>query len=65
MGLSKNGRQMYMLRLYEIRKSRGLTQKDVGDKIGVMNYTIANWEQGRSDPSVEDLINLADFLSVV
>lgn len=50
-----------MLRLYEIRKSKGLTQKDVGDRIGVMNYTIGNWEQGRADPSVADLIALADM----
>ena len=49
-----------MLRLYEIRKNNGLTQKEVGDRIGVMNYTIGNWEQGRSDPSLEDLIALAD-----
>ena len=50
-----------MLRLYEIRKSKGLTQKDVGEKIGVMNYTIGNWGQGRADPSVADLIALADM----
>ena len=49
------------MRIYELRKSKNLTQKELGDKIGVMNYTIANWEQDRSKPSVDDLITLADF----
>ncbi|MBQ7164969.1 MAG: helix-turn-helix domain-containing protein, partial [Clostridia bacterium] len=30
------------------------------EKIGVMNYTIGNWEQGRVEPDIANLISLAD-----
>lgn len=50
-----------MLRIKELRTERGLTQKQLAEKIGVKNYTVANWEQGRTVPAIEDLIELSDF----
>lgn len=50
-----------MLMIKELRTERGLTQKQLAEKIGVKNYTVANWEQGRTVPAIEDLFALSDF----
>ena len=44
------------------RKDLGLSQKDVADRMGIPSYNIANWEQGRAEPSVENLQKLAKSL---
>ncbi len=36
--------------IYEARKSKGWTQAELGNKIGVSQATIANLENGRTDP---------------
>ena len=50
-----------MFRIQELRIASGLTQRELAEKIGVKNYTVANWEQNRTEPSVRDLIDLANF----
>ena len=50
-----------MLKLQELRTTAGLTQKELAEKIGVKNYTVANWEQNRTEPSIKDLIDLANY----
>ncbi len=50
-----------MYRIQELRANSGLTQKQLAEKIGVKNYIIGNWEQGRTEPSVKDLIDLANI----
>ena len=52
-----------MLKIQELRINMGLTQKELAEKIGVKNYTVANWEQNRTKPSINDLKDLADFFS--
>lgn len=52
------------VRLKELRKERGIRQKDLSEKIETPRYSVANWEQGRSEPSLEDLIKLAGALDV-
>lgn len=51
-----------MLRL--LREQKNLKQKELGDKFGVKNNTISNWESGRTEPGYEVLIELANFFSV-
>ena len=50
-----------MFRIQELRTAKGLTQRELAEKIGVKNYIVANWEQNRTEPSVQDLQDLADF----
>ena len=52
-----------MLKIQELRSNYGLTQKALAEKIGVKNYTVANWEQNRTEPSLKDLKDLADFFN--
>ncbi len=53
-----------MLKLKELRLERGLSQGDLAERIGVQNYTIGNWERDRAEPSVEQIVKLADALGV-
>ena len=51
-------------RLKEIRIKRGLTQTEVGEKVGVKQSTFTNWENGKREPNFEIVIKLADLLEV-
>ena len=51
-------------RIKELRLERGMTQDSLGQVIGVKSYSIYTYEKGRSAPSIEDLITLADFFNV-
>lgn len=46
------------------RKKNGLTQAQLASGLGLKRYSIADWEQGRSQPSVENLISLSRILGV-
>lgn len=50
--------------LKSLRKEKRLTQKEVAHELNVSPDSIYNWERGRSEPSIDDLINLADFFNV-
>lgn len=48
--------------LKTIRLGRGMTQKSLGQSIGVTPVTIGNWERGARQPSFDTLIQLANIL---
>ena len=52
------------MRLRELRKINNLTQKDLGKKVTVCAQTILNWENNVYQPSVNELIKLADIFNV-
>ena len=48
-----------------IRKTRGMTQEELGEKIGgLKRSTIANWEVGRRLPSLKDIEAMSKVLGV-
>lgn len=52
-------------RLKALRLSRGLSQREVGENIGVVSSSIGKYEtMDNSFPSVEMLIKLSDFFNV-
>lgn len=50
--------------LCELRKSKGMTQKDVAEKLGVLPKTVSKWETGHGFPDVSMISGLADVLGV-
>jgi len=55
--------EMISERLRILRKNRGLTQKELSEKVGVTEQAISNWERDKSYPSLEliqALINILD-----
>ena len=45
-----------------LRKSKGLSQQDLADKLNVVRQTVSKWEQGLSVPDSDLLIALAEAL---
>ena len=50
-------------RLIEFRKRSGMTQKDIGDLLGVSAQAVSKWERGWSYPDVTLLPELSRLLS--
>ena len=50
--------------LKELRKENGLTQEQLGEKIGVSNKTISRWETGNYMPPVDCLKMLSDIYHI-
>ena len=51
-------------RLQELKKSRGVMQKDVAIAIGVPLRTYQRYEYGEGEPQLSTLIKIADFYGV-
>ena len=53
-----------MIRLYELRTEKGLSQREMAKQLNISQGTYNNWENSNTQPSIEQLINLADFFHV-
>lgn len=53
-----------MFRLKEIREEKGILQKDLAAALNRTRACISSWEQGKTEPAIEDLIKLADFFEI-
>lgn len=50
--------------LAKLRKDSGLTQEELGERIGTNNKTISKWEQGIFLPDITCLTTIADFYNI-
>lgn len=50
--------------LAELRRERGLTQEQLGERLGISNKTVSRWENGNYLPPVEMLVELSGFYNV-
>lgn len=50
--------------IMKLRKENGLTQEQLGEKIGVTNKTISRWETGTYLPPAEMLLALSELFNV-
>lgn len=48
----------------ELRKSRGMTQKELAEKLKVTDKAVSKWERGLSSPDISLLMPLAEILDV-
>ncbi len=51
-------------KLIELRKSKGLSQDELGQRLGVSRQTIFKWELAQSYPSFQRLVLLSDYFSL-
>lgn len=47
-----------------IRLEYGLTQRELGGKLGYCNQTISFWESGQREPDLDALVDIAEFFDV-
>lgn len=55
---------MFKTRLSELRKSKGLTQEQLADKLGISSSAISAYERGIREPNFETIGSIADFFNV-
>lgn len=50
-----------MIRISEIRKEKGISQKDLAKILNISPGNLCEWEKERIEPSISSLNKLADF----
>lgn len=50
--------------LMALRRSRGWSQEELGDTLGVSRQTVSKWETGQTTPELEKLIELAEVFGL-
>lgn len=51
-------------KLQELRKEIGLTQRELGEKLGFSNQTVSFWESGKREPDLNAMRKIAQFFDV-
>ncbi len=59
----KNKKNKFPERLRELREEFGLSQKELSKALTFCQSTIAHWESGRRNPSIEAIIVLCDYFN--
>ena len=54
----------YFNRLVEARKARGISATEFARKLGIPKSTLAGYEKGTSEPTVERLAHMMELLEV-
>lgn len=47
-----------------LRKNKGLKQQELAEILGISQKSYSHWENGKTEPSFENLVKLADLLEV-
>ena len=53
-----------MDRIQDLRKSRGMSQEELANQIGVSRQAVSKWESGQSAPDLQKIIIMSDFFEV-
>ena len=50
--------------LKRLRLENHLSQRQLGDALGVCNQTVSFWESGKREPSLDALVSVAKYFDV-
>ncbi len=53
-----------MIKLYELRTEKGLSQRQIASQLHISQGTYNNWENGKTEPSISQLIELSNYFEV-
>ncbi|MBR0186529.1 MAG: helix-turn-helix transcriptional regulator [Synergistaceae bacterium] len=56
--------RIFAERFASLRKSRGLTQRAIAEKLGITDRAVSKWETGRGTPKFSDTPILASIFGV-
>lgn len=56
--------QNFAERLYTLRKSRGFSQEELAEHIGVSRQAVSKWERGEASPDTDNIIQLSKIYGV-
>ncbi len=51
-------------RIQHLRKTKGISQEELADKIGVSRQSVSKWESEQSSPDLEKVIHMSDYFEV-
>ena len=51
-------------RLRQLREERGVSQAAVSKEMGVSRYTVYSYEKGKTEPTLDGLVILANYFDV-
>lgn len=51
-------------KLYELRKSKNLSQEEVADKLNVTRQTVSKWETNQSTPDFDKIVPLCELFEI-
>ena len=51
-------------KLKELRLEKGLSQRILGENLGVCNQSISFWESGAREPDLNTVVEIAEFFDV-
>ena len=51
-------------RLFELRKSHGLSQEELAEKIGVSRQAVSKWERSEASPDTDNIIELSKIYGI-
>ncbi len=51
-------------KLKELRVEKGLSQRELGERLGFCNQTVSFWESGRREPDLDTLLKIARFFDI-
>ena len=51
-------------KICELRKEKGLSQRQLANEIGTSQANVSRWEQGINEPSIIECWKIADFFGV-
>ena len=57
-------RMIFSEKLQLIRKSQGMTQEDLAEKLDVSRQAVAKWESGQVYPDISNLIQISNLFNV-
>lgn len=55
--------KIFAQRLKELRKMKGLSQKQLADILHTTNSSVCDWERERSEPNLETLVNMSVYFN--
>ena len=56
-------KELFAEALYKIRKSRGITQTEMSEALGISQQAYYAYEKGKSEPSLENLVRISFILN--
>ena len=62
--LKEEKKNLFSVRLKELRLQHGFSQEELAEKIGIKRNTYSDWENGKCKPNYEKLEKIADFFGV-
>ena len=62
--MSKIDKQKIGQMIFALRKNEKITQKEMGDLLGVSEKTIRRWEKGEDVPEMEDIANICNYFHI-